>query len=140
MSCRRSSAPVTTGTRGTADAIYQNIYTIQREEPDYVLILAGDHVYKMDYSKMLLGAQMSSRVRNVTVGVVDLPKEEKAGITSASWSWTQEIRIVGFEEKPLRPRRPLPEAGFPICPGLHGHLHLQSLNTLYEELIPRRAR
>ena len=39
--------------RGTADAIYQNIYTIEREDPDYVLILAGDHIYKMDYAKML---------------------------------------------------------------------------------------
>jgi DNA polymerase III delta prime subunit len=60
--------------RGTADAIYQNFYTIERENPEYVLILAGDHIYKMDYAKMV--QYHVDRGADVTVGVVELPKAE----------------------------------------------------------------
>ena len=52
-SCRRRSASASSGTQGTTDAVYQNIYSIVREEPRCVVILAGDHVYKMDYLRMV---------------------------------------------------------------------------------------
>ena len=57
--------------QGTADAVYQNIYTIERENPEYVLILCGDHIYKMDYSNML--ADHVARGAECTVGCVEVP-------------------------------------------------------------------
>jgi glucose-1-phosphate adenylyltransferase len=115
--------------RGTADAIYQNIYTIQREDPDYVLILAGDHIYKMDYAKML--QSHVERGAEVTVGVVDLPKEQ--GRHFGVLELDAEDRIVGFEEKPLRPKT-LPNRPDRICASMG--IYIFSLKTLYEELIP----
>jgi len=115
--------------RGTADAIYQNIYTIEREDPDYVLILAGDHIYKMDYAKMLRAHV--DRGAEVTVGVVDLPKEQ--GRHFGVLELDTQDRIVGFEEKPLEPKT-LPDKPDRICASMG--IYVFSLNTLYEELIP----
>ena len=58
---------------GTADSIYQNIYAIEDEKPDYVAILAGDHVYKMDYKEMF--DFHVAKKADLTVGVVSMPKE-----------------------------------------------------------------
>ncbi|MBU1888320.1 MAG: NTP transferase domain-containing protein, partial [Candidatus Omnitrophica bacterium] len=60
--------------QGTADSIYQNIYAIEDEDPDDVLILAGDHVYKMDYRKMI--GFHRDQGADLTVAVVEIPKEE----------------------------------------------------------------
>ncbi len=119
--------------RGTADAIYQNIYTIEREEPDYVLILAGDHIYKMDYSKMLKAHVESGA--DVTVGVVDLPREEARhfGVLELD----DRDRVVGFEEKPHTPKT-LPDRPDTICASMG--LYIFSLKVLYEELIPDAER
>ena len=57
---------------GTADAVFQNIYTLQIEQPQYVIILGGDHVYKMDYSEML-AAHINSRA-DLTVACTEVPK------------------------------------------------------------------
>jgi len=85
---------------GTADAIYQNIYTIEMEKPDEVLILAGDHVYKMNYYQMIdfhrsIGADL-------TVGVVEMPVEKSAqlGVVEVD----AQGMVKGFEEKPLHPK------------------------------------
>ena len=115
--------------RGTADAIYQNIYTIEREDPDHILILAGDHVYKMDYSKMLQAHV--ERGADVTVGVVDLPKEE--GKHFGVMELDAEDRVVGFEEKPGEPKT-LPGKPDQICASMG--IYIFSLAALYEELIP----
>ena len=85
--------------RGTADAIYQNVYLLQRERPACVIILAGDHVYKMDYSQMLrfhdeVGA-------DVTVGCVEVPIERATGLGVAQVDEQQ--RILEFVEKPEAP-------------------------------------
>jgi glucose-1-phosphate adenylyltransferase len=89
--------------QGTADAVYQNIYTIEREAPEYVLILCGDHIYKMDYSELLEFHVASGA--DVTVSTTEFPRE------SASHLGVLEIddnqRIVGFEEKPQNPK-PMP--------------------------------
>jgi len=58
--------------KGTADAIYQNIYSIEKENPKYVLILAGDHIYKMDYAEML--QQHLDRRADLTVGCIPVPE------------------------------------------------------------------
>jgi len=86
--------------RGTADAIYQNIYSIAQERPDYVLILAGDHVYKMNYAEMVEVHQTNRAA--VTVGVIEIEKERAKGFGIVEVDANQ--RIVGFEEKPARPK------------------------------------
>ncbi len=81
---------------GTADAIFQNIYTLERERPKRVLILSGDHIYKMDYSKMeefhvAKGAQL-------TVACVPVEKKEASQLGIAVVD--EDMKIVGFQEKP----------------------------------------
>src|SRR5947199_1657584 len=60
--------------KGTADAIYQNIYTIEKADPKYVLILAGDHIYKMDYGDMM--RMHLDRGADLTVGCIPVPLRE----------------------------------------------------------------
>ena len=85
---------------GTADAVYQNLYSIQRENPRHVIILAGDHVYKMDYSKML--RYHIDRRAAATLATIEVPVAEayRFGIVAVD----EEERVVGFEEKPARPK------------------------------------
>lgn len=86
--------------RGTADAIFQNIYLLNQERPQYVLILAGDHVYKMDYREML--RTHLEKEAELTVACIEVPKEEatRFGVMEVN----EEGRILGFEEKPSHPR------------------------------------
>ena len=86
--------------RGTANAIYQNIAFIEQYNPDYVLILSGDHIYKMDYNAML-----NYHIRNgadATIAVREVPWEEapRFGIMNTD----SEDRIIEFEEKPKNPK------------------------------------
>src|SRR6201985_2627366 len=82
--------------QGTADAVYQNIYTLEKERPEYVIILAGDHIYKMDYSK-LVDFHKDTRA-DLTVGTLRTSIEESRhfGVVEVDG----EQRIIGFEEKP----------------------------------------
>src|SRR5438309_514184 len=87
--------------RGTADAVYQNIYSIGSERSKYVFILSGDHIYKMNYAKML--QQHLDSGADVTVGNLQIPTQEAAkqfGVIEVDKDW----RIVGFEEKPAHPK------------------------------------
>ncbi len=86
--------------KGTADAIYQNIYTITDHNPDMVLILAGDHLYKMDYQRMI-DAHINNNA-DVTVACIRMQKEESAnfGVIEVD----KEGFIGGFQEKPQVPR------------------------------------
>jgi glucose-1-phosphate adenylyltransferase len=90
---------------GTADAVYQNLYSLVREVPSYVIVLAGDHVYKMDYGKMLrfhvdCGAA-------VTISTIEVPRADASryGVVQVD----ERERVVGFQEKPADPR-PVPGA------------------------------
>ncbi len=85
---------------GTADAIYQNIYTIEQEKPDLVLILAGDHIYKMNYARMIDFHRANDA--DMTVAVVELPKELSPGLGVIQTDLTS--RILGFQEKPKAPK------------------------------------
>jgi glucose-1-phosphate adenylyltransferase len=89
--------------QGTADAVYQNIYTIEKERPQYVIILAGDHIYKMDYSKLVERHQENHA--DLTVGAlrVDIQAAHQFGVMQVD----TDSRVVGFEEKPPQPK-PLP--------------------------------
>ena len=84
---------------GTADAVYQNIDIIESYAPDHIIILAGDHIYKMDYEPML---QMHhEREADVTVGCIEVPREEATGFGVMAVDGTD--RIVSFLEKPKNP-------------------------------------
>jgi glucose-1-phosphate adenylyltransferase len=81
---------------GTADAVYQNLYSIVREGPRYLIVLSGDHVYKMDYAKMLRFHQTTGA--GATIAVIEVPSEEahRFGVLQAD----ENDRITGFLEKP----------------------------------------
>jgi glucose-1-phosphate adenylyltransferase len=84
---------------GTADAVYQNIDIIESYAPDHIIILAGDHIYKMDYEPML---QMHhEREADVTVGCIEVPREEATGFGVMAVDGTD--RIISFLEKPKDP-------------------------------------
>jgi glucose-1-phosphate adenylyltransferase len=85
---------------GTADAIYQNIDIIRLHNPEFVLILAGDHVYKMDYGTML-AAHMETNA-DITVGCIEVPvaQAHAFGVMEVD----KDSRIVKFEEKPAHPK------------------------------------
>ncbi len=85
---------------GTADAIYQNMAFIERFDPDYVLILSGDHIYKMDYSKML--SYHEHKAADATIAVLTVPMEEASrfGIMNTD----ADGAIIEFEEKPKQPK------------------------------------
>jgi glucose-1-phosphate adenylyltransferase len=87
--------------QGTADAVYQNIYSIGSERSKYVFILSGDHIYKMNYSRML--QQHVDSGADVTVATIEIPAPQAArqfGVIEVDKDW----RIVGFEEKPATPK------------------------------------
>ena len=86
--------------KGTANAIYQNINFIERYDPEYVLVLSGDHIYKMDYSKML--AFHKEKNADATIAVLDVPVEEASrfGIMNTN----TDDSIYEFEEKPKHPK------------------------------------
>lgn len=85
--------------QGTADAIYQNIYTIEKANPKYVLILAGDHIYKMDYAAMI--RSHIEREADLTVGCIPMPAKDSIhfGVMQVDGA----DRIAGFQEKPKEP-------------------------------------
>ena len=87
--------------RGTADALFQNIYTLQEHRPERVLVLSGDHVYKMNYHDMLL--YHMEKQAEITVACVEQDIERAAGQFGIVES-DKEGRIVGFEEKPSEPK------------------------------------
>jgi len=88
---------------GTADAIYQNRDIIEALRPRYVLVLAGDHVYKMDYGEML--AHHVAKGAEMTVACLTVPLEDAKGFGVMAVS--DEHRVIGFEEKPANPK-PMP--------------------------------
>jgi glucose-1-phosphate adenylyltransferase len=93
---------------GTADAVFQNLDIIESYDPEYMIILAGDHVYKMDYGKML--RQHVDSGADVTVGCLEVPRMEATGFGVMHVDATG--RIVSFLEKPKDP------PGIPDKPGL----------------------
>ncbi len=93
--------------KGTANAIYQNLEFIERYEPEYVLVLSGDHIYKMDYSKMIKEHEETGAA--CTIAVLEVPLEEASrfGIMNTKEDGT----IYEFEEKPKNPKSNLASMG-----------------------------
>lgn len=126
--------------RGTADAVYQNIYTIEKEislekhRPTYVIILAGDHIYKMDYRKLLEYHLQTGAL--ATIGVLRRRRTEAArqfGVMEVDTA----NRVLGFQEKPADPK-PIP--GDPeYCLASMG-IYVFSARFLFEELCKDATR
>lgn len=126
--------------KGTADAICQNINFIDRFNPEYVLILSGDHIYKMDYSLMLDFHQQKKA--DVTISVIEVPWEEASrfGIMSTD----ENNRITQFDEKPKEPKSNKASMGIYIFnwPILRKHLledeqDLHSTRDFGHDIIPK---
>ncbi len=114
--------------QGTADAVYQNLDILRRHDPRYVLILAGDHVYKMDYGRMLedhVDAQAQMTIACIDVPIADA---RSLGVMAVGG----ERRIVAFDEKPAKP---------PPMPGRHDRalasmgIYVFDAAFLYDELL-----
>lgn len=95
---------------GTANAIYHNMRYIDEYNPEYILILSGDHVYKMDYSAML--EEHKRKQADATIAVIEVPYEiaDQFGIMNTN----EENRIIDFEEKPKEPKSNLASMGIYI--------------------------
>jgi glucose-1-phosphate adenylyltransferase len=85
---------------GTADAVYQNLYSVVRENPRHIIVLSGDHVYKMDYGRML--REHLERQAAVTIATIEVPLSEgqRFGIVQVE----EQGRVIGFQEKPRSPK------------------------------------
>ena len=113
--------------QGTADAVYQNIYSIEKAESDYVVILSGDHIYKMDYADLIRDHIESKAV--LTIGCI--PCSIKEGREFGVMEVDSNRRIVAFEEKPQNPK-PIP--GDPAhCLASMG-IYVFNTNFLFEQL------
>ena len=126
--------------KGTANAIYQNLSFIEQYDPDYVLVLSGDHIYKMDYRKML-GAHIEASA-DVTIAVRPVPWEDAPafGIMNVD----EENNIVEFEEKPKNPKSNLASMGVYIFswPVMKKYLtednaDINSKNDFGKNIIPK---
>jgi glucose-1-phosphate adenylyltransferase len=114
--------------KGTADAVFQNIDILRAHNPQYIVILAGDHIYKMDYGKML-----ASHVRDqadMTIACISVPLAEASafGVMTVN----DKNRIVGFDEKPASPT-PMP--GRPGYALASMGIYVFNTQFLYEQLI-----
>lgn len=96
--------------RGTAHAVYQNIEFIDMYDPEYVLVLSGDHIYKMDYSEMLDYAEEKEADLTVSVMEVEWKEASRFGIMNVD----EENKIIEFEEKPEDPKNNMASMGIYI--------------------------
>lgn len=112
---------------GTADAVHQNIDIIKAHRPNYVLILAGDHVYKMDYGPMI--ALHVERAANMTVGCVEMARERARafGVVTVD----ENGRVLGFTEKP---QEPSPVPGKPETALVSMGIYVFEREYLFEQL------
>ncbi len=115
--------------RGTADAVYQNLDIIRTHEPRFVLILAGDHVYKMDYGPFI-AAHVKSEA-DMTVCCLEVPIAEAAGALGVM-TVDEGGRVIAFTEKPEKPT-PVPGRD-DICLASMGN-YIFNTNFLYEQVI-----
>ena len=114
--------------RGTADAVFQNLDIMRATNPDYVLILAGDHVYKMDYGKLL--TFHVEKQADMTVACIEVPIDDASGF--GVMGVNVESRVVNFNEKPDHPT-PIP--GNPDMALASMGVYVFNTRFLYEQLV-----
>jgi glucose-1-phosphate adenylyltransferase len=114
--------------KGTADALFQNLDILRTHNPAYVLVLAGDHIYKMDYTKML--ADHVAQQADMTIACMEVPLADATGL--GVMQIDEQRRIIGFQEKPAQPQ-PLPGRSDVAM----ASMGIYCFNTpfLYEQLI-----
>ncbi|MBK6632084.1 MAG: glucose-1-phosphate adenylyltransferase [Betaproteobacteria bacterium] len=117
--------------KGTADAVFQNLDMLRRNHPKYVLILSGDHVYKMDYGRLL--AFHVAEQADLTVACIEVPREEASdfGIISVGEDW----RVTRFTEKPKDPE---PVPGKPDRALVSMGVYVFNAGFLFEQVIRDR--
>jgi glucose-1-phosphate adenylyltransferase len=115
--------------RGTADAVYQNLDIIRTHDPRFVLILSGDHIYKMDYGPFL--AMHAETEADMTVSCVEVPCEEAAGQLGVM-TVDETGRVLAFDEKPEKPNSIPGKPG--ICLASMGN-YIFNTEFLYEQVI-----
>ena len=114
--------------RGTADAVFQNLDIMRDTNPEYVLILAGDHVYKMDYGKLL--AFHVEKKADMTVACLEVPIKDASGF--GVMGVDKELRVVNFSEKP---DHPTPTPGNPDMALASMGVYVFNTRFLYEQLV-----
>jgi glucose-1-phosphate adenylyltransferase len=115
--------------RGTADAVYQNLDIIRTHSPSYVLILAGDHIYKMDYGPLI--AAHAEQQADMTISCLEVPVAEAAGALGVM-TVDESGRVIGFDEKPEKPNEIPGKPGF--CLASMGN-YVFNTEFLYEQVI-----
>jgi glucose-1-phosphate adenylyltransferase len=113
--------------KGTADALFQNMDIMQRHNTEYVIVLGGDHIYTMDYAKMLV--QHVNSGADFTVGAIEVPLEEATGFGVLAVD--DDMKITSFDEKPAAPQ-PIP--GKPDMALASMGIYVFSTRFLYETL------
>ena len=114
--------------KGTADAAYQNLDLLRRHAPEYVLVLAGDHVYKMNYARMLV--DHAARRADMTIACIEVPLADATALGVMQVDDTG--RITGFQEKPAHPQ-PVPGRGDVALASMG--VYVFNAPFLYEQLI-----
>ncbi len=114
--------------RGTADAVFQNLDILRQHAPRYVLVLAGDHVYKMDYSKLL--ADHVRRNADLTVGCIEVPLDQARAF--GVMAIDESMRVTAFAEKP---ESPAPIPGRPDAALASMGIYVFNAPFLYESLV-----
>ena len=118
---------------GTADAVYQNLYSITRENPRHIVVLSGDHVYKMDYARMLRFHQ--DRGAAATIACLEVPVADatRFGVVAVDAGDT----VTGFQEKP---REPIGVPGSPEVALVSMGIYIFEADALYKALEADAAR
>lgn len=111
--------------KGTANAIYQNIHFIKQFDPDYVLVLSGDHIYKMNYSQMINYHVLNDA--DCTIAAINVPKEDASrfGILNTN----EKGEIYEFEEKPKNPKSTLASMGIYVFSAKKLYKYLEEDNN-----------
>jgi glucose-1-phosphate adenylyltransferase len=115
--------------QGTADAVYQNLDIVRRQHPELVLVLAGDHVYKMDYRRMI--EEHLARGAKLTVACIEAPVEEakQLGVLRTDWRG----RVTAFQEKPQSDPYTVPGDATQVLASMG--IYIFDASFLYEQLM-----
>jgi glucose-1-phosphate adenylyltransferase len=113
--------------RGTADAVYQNIYSIENSQPEHIVILSGDHIYKMDYSE-LVNDHIEA---DADVSIACIPASIEEGKQFGVMQVDRDNRVINFQEKPENPQ-PIPDSP-DLCLASMG-IYVFKANFLFEQL------
>jgi glucose-1-phosphate adenylyltransferase len=122
---------------GTADAVYENLYSVQRFKPEIDLILAGDHIYKMDYRDLIsFHQEKQSELTIAAIETNDRETAKRSGVLSVDENW----KVIGFEEKPSQPKSvPNKPGTYLISMGIYVFDHKRMVEELVTDAVNPRS-